>query len=118
VHAANLDCALTFEQSEVKQMATFVFYLLVLSCSLFAAEKLPPKDLLIVAYDWKVGVTQRCDVQPYETPQAPILVCGKQIRDEWNHMNDVGKNVALRTSSQTMKVTFPNPMLQMKLRLL
>ena|SRR5947199_4174717 len=92
--------------------------LLIMSCNLFAAEKLSPKDLLVVAYDWKVGVTQRCDVQHTNTPQPPILICGKQIHDEWNHMNDVGKNVALKTSSQMMKVMFPNPMLQLKLSLL
>src|SRR5256885_1145041 len=83
-----------------------------------SAEKLSPKDLLGCCLRLEVGVTQRCDVQPYDTPQPPILICGKQIRDEWNHMNNVGKNVALKTSSQMMKVTFPNPMLQLKLSLL
>jgi hypothetical protein len=94
-----------------------LFALLMCGTS-FTVDKLPPKSMVVVAYEWKVGIVQRCDIQPFETPQTPLLICGKQIRGEWNDMNDLGRRVALRTSSQTMTVTFPNPRVQLKLELL
>ena len=86
-------------------------------------ENPSPKDMTVVAYhdDWKLGHVLTCNVEPVFGTLGgtkALLVCGKQMREEWYDGNDLAKNYQVKLSSKTLSVTFSRPMLWMQIELM